>query len=249
VSLDDIPVEFFRQLTQEGKPAIPVGLPLTLGGPVIAQLRREPGGNLLVITEEEAAGALLVAGFAALRAANVQVDLLDFGPLDATWLTTLDPLDPRPARRRETEARLQELAELIRERIELRDYASPARVCVIAALHRAREFDVAADDSAADLLEEILRDGPEVGVHVVAWCEKPVSLSRRLSSSSIREFGIRILGPMSREDSFSLVDSDLAATIKTSQAVLDDHDRAITTRLRRFRIPSDSWMAKLAEGL
>jgi len=112
-----------------------------------------------------------------------------------------------------------------------------------------RELDAAGIEPASELLERILRDGPDVGVHVIAWCDKPVSLSRRLSSSALREFSLRLLGPMSRDDSFALVDSDAASTIGPSQAILDDHDRAVTQRLRRFTMPSADWMRAVVQDV
>jgi len=114
---------------------------------------------------------------------------------------------------------------------------------------RRRELDAAGIEPASELLERILRDGPDVGVHVIAWCDKPVSLSRRLSSSALREFSLRLLGPMSRDDSFALVDSDAASTIGPSQAILDDHDRAVTQRLRRFTMPSADWMRAVVQDV
>jgi S-DNA-T family DNA segregation ATPase FtsK/SpoIIIE len=247
VRIEDLAASVFTAVVAGKEPGIPLGMPLTLAGPVVARLRREPGGNLLVVADDEIGPAALTCAVTALRAAGIALDVLDYGPPDTPWSGALELLAVRPARRRETEGRLQELAALIEERLQLHDYQAPARVCVIAALHRARELDPNGTEASADLLEQILREGPDVGVHVIAWCDKPVSVSRRLSSSALREFSLRLLGPMSRDDSFTLIDSELAATIAPSQLVLDDHDRATTLRLRRFTLPTQEWVRHVAE--
>jgi S-DNA-T family DNA segregation ATPase FtsK/SpoIIIE len=247
VRIEDLGASVFTGVVAGKEPGIPLGMPLTLAGPVVARLRREPGGNLLVVADDEIGPAALTCAVTALRAAGIALDVLDYGPPDTPWSGALELLAVRPARRRETEGRLQELAALIEERLQLHDYQAPARVCVIAALHRARELDPNGTEASADLLEQILREGPDVGVHVIAWCDKPVSVSRRLSSSALREFSLRLLGPMSRDDSFTLIDSELAATIAPSQLVLDDHDRATTLRLRRFTLPTQEWVRHVAE--
>ena len=114
---------------------------------------------------------------------------------------------------------------------------------LIAALHRARDFDTSqAEGPEPDLLAHVLREGPDVGVHTIAWCDKPVSVGRRLTSSMLREFSLRLLGPMSKDDSFSLIDSDSASSLNASQVVLDDHDQVTTSRARGFALPSAEWV-------
>ena len=246
VRIEDIPIEGIRGVL--GGARLPLGLPLSLAGPIVAEMRREPGGNFLVIADDDAAEAVLTTAVASFVAANIEVDILDFGPLDARWLQSLSALQVQPVRHRDAAARLEVLANLVKERVELRDYKAPARICVLASLHRARELTSAAIEPADEFLETVLSEGPDVGIHVVAWCDKLVSLSRRLPSSAIREFGLRFLGPMSRDDSFTMIDSDLAATISLTQAVFDDHDRATSIKLRRFTAPSADWVMKLASG-
>ena len=230
--------------------SLPLGMPLTLGGPVLAELRREPAGNLLIVLEEDLALGLLSVLSVTCTRGGVAIDVLDYGALDSDWsrvLETLSAQGVRVARRREAVERLQELAALIRQRTDLAEHGAPRRLCLITALHRAREFEAGAGGEEQELLETILRDGPDVGVHVVVWCDKLASLERRLASGCQREFGLRLVGQMSRDDSFSLIDSDLAAGLRPMQAVLDDHERAQTTRVRLFTQPSEEWVSGVAE--
>ena len=230
----------------------PVGMPLTLDGPVRLELRREPGGNVLLVAGEDLAYATLTVLLTDNAARGVHLDVLDYGQLDAPWQGALEVLSDRlrVSRRRTASGTLEEIAELVRSRHELGDFRAEARLVVLAALHRARDFDASDYDAREpQLLETILRDGPDVGVHVAAWCDKAVSLERRLSRDSLREFGIRILGPLSTSDSRQLIDSDLAAQLHPSQAVLDDQDRAVTTRFRRFEMPPSAWVTSTVNRL
>jgi hypothetical protein len=74
-------------------------------------------------------------------------------------------------------------------------------------LHRVR--DLRPDDSApfrpgertlADSFAQLLRDGPEAGIHVLAWADT-LANARRTLDRGMREFGIRVAGAMSVEDS------------------------------------------------
>ncbi|MEM6314490.1 MAG: FtsK/SpoIIIE domain-containing protein, partial [Planctomycetota bacterium] len=56
-------------------------------------------------------------------------------------------------------------------------------------------------DPPGKLLLEILRDGPPVGVHVIATVDTYASLERRLGREALREFDGRVLFQMSANDS------------------------------------------------
>lgn len=46
----------------------------------------------------------------------------------------------------------------------------------------------------------ILRDGPEVGIHTIVWCDTLTNLNRTLLSRAQREFVMRVAFQMSTED-------------------------------------------------
>ena len=238
----------FTQPYTRAQTPVPIGQPLTLDPSVAAALRREPGGNLLVVNADDVAayGTLTVAGTALIRAGAI-VHTLDYGALDAPWehhLTALTAAGMRLHRRHTAGLALAELDRLVQERHDLQDHTAAPQILLIAALHRAREFDTSsADGPEPDQLAKILRDGPDVGIHVIAWCDKPVSLSRRLTNAMQREFTLRLLGPMGKDDSFALIESDTAAALDESQVVLDDHDKVLTVTARRFALPPVDWVS------
>jgi DNA segregation ATPase FtsK/SpoIIIE-like protein len=230
---------------------VPLGLPLTLDPPVTAPLRREPGGNLLLVCGDDDATGVLTVAVTALAASGVEVDVCNYGALDGPWNTVLDGLASsgrvRVARRREALARLEDLAKMVATRHDLSDFRAAPRVLLLSALHRAREFDTGGYDSGpeAELLATILRDGPDVGVHVLAWCDKPISVERRIPSQALREFGLRVLGRTGASESYALIGSEAAAQLNPVQSVFDDHDRGVTVRLRRFAAPDAAWWTGL----
>ena len=158
VRIDEIAVEDVRSLLEPGKPRLPLGLPLALAGPVVAELRREPGGNLLVIADEDAAGSVLATAIAALKSANVEVDVLDFGPLDAPWLEPLDALQLQPARRRGGSAATGARRTRTRAPRTARPPGVSARLCPFCLAPRPG-VRRSSTESASELLEEVLRDG------------------------------------------------------------------------------------------
>jgi DNA segregation ATPase FtsK/SpoIIIE, S-DNA-T family len=250
----ETPLEQVRAVAGRHELRLPVGLPLTLDPPLQVAMRREPCGNLLMLMPDEVAESLLAVLLAELAGAAVPCDVLDFGAPDAAWTRVLEvqPAGGGVTRHRSRAAAvaLAEVAKLVEERQDAAEYQAPARVVLLAALHRAREFDANAYDSEQNaLLERVLRDGPDVGVHVIAWCDKAVSLDRKLSASALRDFGLRLLTKVDRDTSFRLIDSDAAADLPASQAVFDDYDRGEISRLRWFTAADDAWIsAVLSHG-
>ena len=130
-------------------------------------------------------------------------------------------------------------------RHEIRAYGSAAKVLVLMGVHRARDLDPDDYDDRSVLakLRQLAKDGPEVGVHVVAWADRKASLDRRFDTATLREFGLRLVGRMSEDDSRALVGSDRAAAVTPAQLVFDDFDKAVTTVVRRLGFPGDTWIS------
>ena len=57
------------------------------------------------------------------------------------------------------------------------------------------------EDSPSHLLGQILRDGPEVGVFVLVWFDRPAGVAKRLDNQQLSEFGQRLVTQMGRDDS------------------------------------------------
>src|SRR5207253_9946362 len=56
---------------------------------------------------------------------------------------------------------------------------------------------------------DLLRDGPPVGIHTIVWCDAAAALERTLDRAAVREFDHRVLFQMSAAVSSNLIDSPL----------------------------------------
>jgi DNA segregation ATPase FtsK/SpoIIIE, S-DNA-T family len=235
--------------------AIPVGLPLTLDpDPLFARLRRESGGNLLII-DEQAASTVAIA-VSSLRRQDATIDLLDFVGDDENWIQLRDQLQSSTGvaihARRTMQDALSRLAAEVDDRQSLNDYKGKPHMLVIAGMDRARDFDAENsydEEAPLRILGQILRDGPEVGVFVVAWFDRPAGEKKRLGRQLRKEFGHVLLAQVSREDSSDLIESDTAAGLKPGQGVLANVDRAIEQKVRTFSMASPQWFADFNAGV
>lgn len=249
--VSEVSLQTFRQCDRHGDLRLPVGAPMSLSSPVTADLRRVPGANLLLVAED---GDLALELFiASLLAGDVGVDLVELAGdvrQGTDEANVVAELGARMHHRRVLVPLLSELADLVQERHALSDYKAAGRVLILSGIHRARELDPDSYDetSPAALLQRVLRDGPEVGIHVVGWVDRKASLMRRLSRDVLREFAVRVVGPMNAEDSRELIDSDLASTVGPTQFVVDDLDRATTVVARRFAAPPTQWLRSIETG-
>lgn len=83
-------------------------------------------------------------------------------------------------------------------------------------------------------LEEILRDGPSLGIHVMIWAESYSTVNRWLSRASLREIEIRALMQMSGNDSTNLIDSVAASKLGDHVMLLYDEATGQEQRFRPF---------------
>lgn len=86
--------------------------------------------------------------------------------------------------------------------------------------------------------DTILKDGPDVGVFTVGWCDTYTNLTRTLDRRAIREFAMRVPFQMSAEDSSNLVDSPLASKLGTCRALYFDEDDGRLEKFRPYGLPT-----------
>ena len=100
------------------------------------------------------------------------------------------------------------------------------------------EEDAPKAEPPGKLLMKILRDGPTVGVHVVASVDTYASLERRLGREALREFDGRVLFQMSANDSSVLIDSPAANRLGFYRALLCSEERGTQEKFRPYAVPS-----------
>ncbi|MGA1045886.1 MAG: cell division protein FtsK, partial [Phycisphaerales bacterium] len=203
-----------------------------------------------------AAGGL---GAAAQRdAGSLRVLLADGTPADDPSFGTL----PRIAERLPCETRAlsprdlpDALAELAQEVVARQD--DPTRdatttLLVVHGIHRFRDLRRNEDDygfSSDDgppkpdkLLAAILREGPSVGVHVVASADTVPNLQRVVDRTGLRDFDWRVALQMGATDSSTLVDSPLASRLGLTRAYLHSEEQGLLEKFRPYPPPDEAFV-------
>lgn len=246
VKASDYPTQMFRG--NRADVLIPIGVPMSMAPPIVAKVERAPGGNVLVV-DPEGQGVMMTI-MTSLVAQGMDVIAIDFAALEPEWEPPLDALvgaGLRKVNRRRTLEVVDALLATVADRHHRAAYREDPMILVLLGIHRAREVDPDSfeEDSLHVKLQALAKEGPGVGVHIVGWTDRKASLDRRLGSAMLREFGQRILGRMSADDSRSLADTDQAASITPAQLVFDDFDRAITLVVRRLGFPGIDWVSEV----
>jgi S-DNA-T family DNA segregation ATPase FtsK/SpoIIIE len=262
----ELPLAPLAQLTgdtdrrgQRRTPRLWLGEPVGLGPPVEVTLRRQEGANLIVVSDDPGIGPGTL--FAAVATASIvhdrslEVWVVDFLPPEAGFGALFVGLGSRSTvhvgRRRNLAKALDTVHRIVQDRLVSGEVNGPPRLLVVNGLGRAHDLDAgspgerqAGSDTLdpVQVLETILRDGPEVGVHTLVWCDTVETLHRRLGPDALREFGMRVGSHMEQDDSVALLDSTYATTLRGSHALLYDEDRGRLVKLRPYALPPDGWV-------
>ncbi len=249
-----------------GRPAW-LGESMALGDPAAAVFRPQGGRNLVIVGQQEdtALGIMATALVSlALPQPLASLTLIDGGSTNPPTTGTMArlaealPGDVRIAGTRQLPEILAQLSAEVARR-QASDTDGPPVFLAIMGLHRCRELRRAEDDFGysrrdADapapppqLLADILRDGPPVGVHVLAWCDTLNNLQRALDRQGMRELGIRVAMQMSVADSSTLIDSPLASKLGMHRAILVNEEDGRVEKFRPYGPPADAWLAEVKE--
>ena len=246
--------------------------------PTSVRLDRTAGANLMVVTREEEEGvgvltACVLELAAQHRPGTAKVFFVDLCTPKTSWEGLSDELDdalaPAPLpiqvvkKRREIGELLDTLTAEIQRRVDEEPNAeSWSGYLVILGLQRARDLRSDPDQgyhfgaeepkpSPAEQFAAILREGPEVGIHTLVWCDSYLNLARTLDARALREFAYRVVGSMSQDDSMRLLDDAAASRLdRPHQMIKYDDDRSgVLEKFRPYRIPPTSWLDQIAETL
>ncbi len=261
-------------LVVSGEPRIGSGQKLTawlgeavsLRGALGLEFHPVSGSHLLVVGQDEvsATGILSAATLSiATASASEGQRLLVFNgsPQEGTqqvWQSlaaALPTLELRDAS--ELDAVLKELAAEVRERD---GRPGPRRWLCLFDVVRFRKLRRKDDDfgyggfdkkeaSPSDLLAEILRDGPSVGVHVWLWCDSANTVSRWLSREMQQHLENRVALAMNAGDSSQLIDTPAASRLGANRAWLFRGDRGTLDKFRPYSAPQPAAIAELLRGM
>ena len=94
-----------------------------------------------------------------------------------------------------------------------------------------------------------MKDGPDVGVHSLIWCDTLLNLTRVIDRRAQREFALRVVLQMTVEDSNNLIDSRAAEQLGPNRALFRDEDTGRLEKLRPYATPSQAWLDWVGERL
>ena len=240
------------------------GAPMAIMGSADINLRREAGANVLLVARDSPiaigpdAFSLPKAVTANVVASAVARDALvvvaDFLPEDEGLGSVATPLVAASAvgliRRRQVPEVLNRLRSEVSRRVESDDTSGRETLLVLYGMHRARDFDQESVDYDADtdlsaLLGEIVRDGPEVGIHTFMWFETLSGINRRLAPGAMREVAWRLAGKMSPDDSSSFLGVETASSLREQQLIAANEDRGVLQRCTTIAAPPEAWLREM----
>ena len=239
--------------------------PMAMSGSADIELRRESGANVLLVardTSTDAAGAT----FSLPRALTANVvlsaissgavaEIVDFLPVEDGLQSFADHRDRtlvRTHRRRDVAQLIGDLASEVQRRVDADETGDRPLLLVLYGMHRARDFDQESVDydpesDLGETLRTIMRDGPEVGIHVFAWFDTVAGVARRLPPTALREMSWRLAGRMSVDDSESLLGTDAAGSLREQQVIAANDDHGLMQRCTAISQPSSKWIADLLQ--
>lgn len=242
-----------------------VGDPIAIKEPTAVRLHPVAGNNVLMVGQQEEVGlGMQVTALLSLTAQHApgtaRFYAADFTPADAPYAGLLSSLGQqlphgiKVVNRRGLLNVITELADEVQRRIDDESAAKQPIYLFIYGLQRARDLRPGEDfgfssfgsedaaPSPAKQFTTILREGPEVGVHTLAWCDTLANLNRTLERGALREFDARIVQQMSQEDSMNLVDSPDASRLGPYRALLFNEESGQTEKFRPYGLPTEQWL-------
>ena len=208
-----------------------------------AVLRPTSASNLLLIGQQEETITTMVSNF--MQSIDAQYPpedgafvLLDSTPADSSQAGVLPGTAERMSCHvnivgmREVELAMRELYAVLQDRLTNGATDKPTKFLVINGLHRYRDLRRDEDDfgfsmggeekekSPAQILAEVLKEGPTLGIHVIAATDTLTNLNRTFDRQALREFDLRVLLQMGTNDSTNLIDSPAASKLGMHRALL-----------------------------
>jgi hypothetical protein len=249
-----------------------LGEPIAIRDPTSARFRRQGGSNFLIVArnEEEGIGiaiSSLVSLFSQYGTGDARFLIFNLTTADSDWnelpqqLAQTFPHDTEIVSRKNLGTVLKDLVAEANRRAQEQTTDTPEIFFVVLGLHRARDLrddedglsKYLKDDKASDpreLFLTLLREGPESGIHVIAWSDAYTGVAR-VDRRILGEFSMRVAGPMSNEDSSRVIDDPMAAKLdKPHRAVFYDEERpGQLEKFRPYGIPETKWLDSVASRL
>ena len=253
-----------------------LGEPVAIADHTAAHFRRQSASNLLIVgRDDEAAMGMISAALVSLAAQQApdraRFYILDFSSVetaDADLLARLAqglPHAVQRGRRRQLPSIIAEIAAEVDRRLEEDEAAvarEPAIYLLIYGMQRARDLRQEDDLGYSFGMDEkeqppgpakqfptILREGPDLGIHTLVWCDTTTNLTRTLDRRALREFEMRVAMQMGAEDSTNLIDTPAAGKLGLYRAYFYSEDEARLEKFRPYGLPAESWVQGVLKAM
>ncbi len=252
-----------------------LGEAVAIKDPTSVVFRRQSGTNLLIVGQnDEAALGLFTMALVSLSAqhpASVDHSARFFvfdgsaaGSTQSAALAELARLTSDPVRIftwRELAAAVNELATQVATRQLQADVEFPPIFVLVYGVQKLRELRKGEDDfgfsrggeerppDPAKQFAAVLRDGPSVGIHVLAWCDSLNNLNRTWERQTLREFELRVVLQMGANDSSTLIDTPTASKLGPNRALFHSEEQEVLEKFRPYRLPTEGWLDWVREHL
>lgn len=249
-----------------------IGESVSIRPPVAIRWTRRSGNHFAVVTREEEEGVgVLVAIALGLTVQyppdRLQVCIANFSSPDAQWNEILDLLQThfspmvRILERRDLLTVLQEWHAILQQAIDTGTPLREDRYLFLIGLHRIRDlrveeglgygFGLERELTPAERLATLLREGPEMGIHVVLWCDTVANLRRSLDRRALTQVGFRVAGAMSEQDSTEFIDAPEAARLDKPHRMVfyDDEHPGVLEKFRPYVLKDLNWLRSIGQRL
>ncbi|NCC52550.1 MAG: ATP-binding protein [Spartobacteria bacterium] len=240
-----------------------LGAPNAIKGPTEAVFHRQSGNHLLIVgQQDETALALLAAAIISLRAQYAP------GRCRVLLLDALAPETPHDRYLSElalalpgafTRLKARDLPDLmtgLADDLAARDAESTAETAppLFLLIHELQKFkklrfeedfsfsldDTDSGGNPADVFNTLIKEGPTVGMHVIATCDTCNNVNRAFARKTLSEFEMRVLFQMSANDSATLIDSPDAGHLGLHRAIFYNEQEGYRETFRPYALPGPS---------
>ncbi len=246
-----------------------LGEPVAIKDPTAIAFRRQSGTNVLIVGQNEEQGlSILLSSLISLSLQDPNNGalfyVLDGSPADSHLAGTFDKLTAIVGPRvkviewRGTDDAINTIHEEMTRRQAAGDAGLlPPIFLFIYGLQRYRSlrkqeenFSFSSSDeekkaSPDKQFSDLLREGPPLGVHIIAWADTPSAVERTLDRIAMREFDHRILFQMSANDSSNLIDSPAANKLGFHRALAYSEEHGVIEKFRPYSLPTESFLAEV----
>jgi len=244
-------------------PRVWLGLPNAIKGPTDAMFPRQSGRHLLLVGQNDEAIAaifgLAIIGLAAQHPRDkVPAFYLIHGALTDT--PEFDFLEAAATKGRAKVTQGHEAPDFIAEvhaemkrRSDEGSAGDPPVFLLVHGLQKFRklryeeDFSFGGDDSPkpGNQLNEIINEGPPLGIHLITSLDTLNNIQRCLSRKALSELGMRVLFQMSANDSASLIDSPKAGSLGLNRAMFYSEHESRMEVFRPFALPGAEWIKEI----